>query len=49
MIHSTAFIHDKALIDDNVSIVEETRVWGFSHILKQQKLDLNVIYVNMFL
>ena len=38
MIYSTAFIHDKALIDDNVSIGEETRVWGFSHILETAKI-----------
>lgn len=38
MIHSTAFIHEKALIDENVSIGRETRVWGFSHILEKAKI-----------
>ena len=38
MIHSTAFIHEKALIDDNVSIGRDTRVWGFSHILEKAQI-----------
>lgn len=38
MIHLTAFIHEKALIDDNVSIGRDTRVWGFSHILENAQI-----------
>jgi acetyltransferase-like isoleucine patch superfamily enzyme len=33
MIHSTAQIHDHALIDENVEIGARTRVWAFAHIL----------------
>ena len=33
MIHPTAFIHDKALVDAGARIGARTRVWGFSHVL----------------
>ena len=33
MIDSTAFIHEKAIIEEGVSIGERTRVWAFSHIV----------------
>jgi UDP-2-acetamido-3-amino-2,3-dideoxy-glucuronate N-acetyltransferase len=33
VVSSTAFIHNKALIDDGATIGAETRVWGFTHIL----------------
>ncbi len=32
-IHPTAFIHDKALVDEGVTIGAVTRVWGFTHLL----------------
>ena len=32
-IHRTAFIHDKALVDEGVTIGAGTRVWGFTHLL----------------
>ena len=31
--HSEAFLHPKALVDDNVTIGAGTRVWAFAHLL----------------
>ncbi len=38
MIDTKAFIHEKAIIDDNVSIGSDTRVWGFTHILENARI-----------
>ena len=32
-IDPTAFIHEKALVDEGATIGARTRVWAFSHIL----------------
>jgi UDP-2-acetamido-3-amino-2,3-dideoxy-glucuronate N-acetyltransferase len=44
MINSTAFIHDKALVDDGASVGADTRVWGFTHILTGARIgsDCNI-------
>ena len=44
MIHPSVFIHEKALIDDDVSIGSDTRVWGFSHIIAKAQIgsDCNI-------
>jgi UDP-2-acetamido-3-amino-2,3-dideoxy-glucuronate N-acetyltransferase len=33
MIHPNAFVHDKALVDEGVTIGAGTQVWGFTHLL----------------
>ena len=44
MIHPTAFIHDKALVDAGARIGARTRVWGFSHVLAGARIgaDCNI-------
>lgn len=44
MISATAKIHSHALIEENVQIGENTRVWAFSHILPNVKIgsDCNI-------
>jgi len=44
MILPIAFIHDKALVDEGVSIGAGTRVWGFSHLLSGAQIgaDCNI-------
>jgi len=44
MIHPSAFVHQKALVDDGVSIAARTRVWAFSHLLEGAQLgsDCNI-------
>jgi acetyltransferase-like isoleucine patch superfamily enzyme len=41
MIDPTAKIHPQALIENNVSIGAETRVWAFAHILPEVKIGVN--------
>ena len=43
-IHPTAFIHDKALEDEGVTIAASTRVWGFTHLLAGARVgdDYNI-------
>lgn len=44
MIHPTALIHDKALVDRGATIGAQTRVWGFTHILAGARIgaDCNI-------
>ena len=44
MIHPDAFIHDKALVDECVSIGAGSRVWGFTHLLSGAQIgdDCNI-------
>lgn len=44
MIHPNAFVHDKALVDEGVSLGSGTRVWGFTHLLSgaQIGVDCNI-------
>ncbi|WP_222929740.1 hypothetical protein [Synechococcus sp. SYN20] len=44
MIHPDAFVHDKALVDQGVSIGAGTRVWGFTHLLSGAQIgaDCNI-------
>lgn len=41
MIHPSAFIHDKALIDRGASVGAGTRVWGFTHILAGARIGVD--------
>ena len=43
-IDSTAFIHEKALIDEGATIGARSRVWGFTHILSGVQIgnDCNI-------
>ena len=36
-----AFVHPSAIIDDNVNIGRGTKIWHFSHILSNSKIDEN--------
>ena len=36
-----AFVHPTAVIDDNVEIGKETRIWHFSHVLSRSKIGGN--------
>jgi predicted dehydrogenase/serine acetyltransferase len=36
-----AFIHSTAVIDDQVEIGSETKIWHFSHVLSRSKIDEN--------
>lgn len=38
--HSSFFVHDKALCD-STQVGEGTRIWGFSHVLKQAVIGKN--------
>ena len=40
-IHPTAFIHDKALVDEGVTVGAATRVWGFTHLLAGAQVGEN--------
>ena len=44
MIDPTAFIHDKALVDNGAVIGANTRIWGFTHILAGARIgaDCNI-------
>ena len=44
MIHPSAFVHDKALVDEGVTIGAGTRVWGFTHLLSDAQIgaDCNI-------
>jgi len=37
-VEKTSFIHDAAIVEDNVSIGESTNVWAFVHILPGAKI-----------
>lgn len=41
MIHPNAFVHDKALVDEGVTIGAGTRVWGFTHLLSGAKIGVD--------
>lgn len=41
MIHPTAFIHDKAHVDDTVEIGAATRVWQFSSVIRGTRLGVD--------
>ena len=32
------FVHETAIVDDNVTIGKNTKIWCFSHILKNTKI-----------
>ena len=36
-----AFVHPSAIVDDNVNIGRGTKIWHFSHILSNSKIDKN--------
>ena len=38
---STTFIHETAIIDDNVTIGKNTRIWHFSHVLSKSRIGDN--------
>ncbi len=40
-IHPTAFIHERAMVDDGVTIGANTRVWGFTHLLAGAQVGEN--------
>ena len=44
MIHPNACVHDKALVDEGVTIGAGTRVWGFTHLLSGAQIgaDCNI-------
>lgn len=44
MIHSNAFVHANALVDEGVFIGSGTRVWGFTHLLSGARIgaDCNI-------
>ena len=44
MIHPNAFVHDKALVDEDVYIGSGTRVWAFTHLLSGARIgdDCNI-------
>lgn len=43
-IHPQAFVHERALVDDGVTIGPGTRVWGFTHLLSGARIgaDCNI-------
>ena len=43
-IHPQAFVHERALVDEGVSIGPGTRVWGFTHLLRGAQIgaDCNI-------
>ena len=41
MSHGDYFSHETAVIDENVSIGEGTKIWHFSHIMSNAKIGLN--------
>jgi len=43
-IHPQAFVHERALVDEGVSIGPGTRVWGFTHLLSGAQIgaDCNI-------
>ncbi|HNW16284.1 MAG TPA: N-acetyltransferase, partial [bacterium] len=38
------FVHETAIIDDNVRIGEGTKIWCFSHILKNTTIGKNCVF-----
>ncbi|HHD78237.1 MAG TPA: N-acetyltransferase, partial [Epsilonproteobacteria bacterium] len=36
-----SFVHETAIVDDDVSIGSGTKVWHFSHILSHTKISMN--------
>lgn len=40
-IHPEVFIHETAIVDDNVTIGGKTKIWHYSHILSKSKIGTN--------
>ncbi len=40
-VHPEVFIHETAIVDDNVAIGGKTKIWHYSHILSKSKIGAN--------